>query len=65
MKTFIILVMISLITACGSVERDELKSPFTSTTHFTTRGLDCVFVKASYGGGLSCNWEKYNKENKK
>lgn len=35
-----------------------------STRHFyTDKGVECVWVKSGYGGGLSCNWEKYNKEN--
>lgn len=31
--------------------------------HFTTNeGLNCVSWKQGYAGGVSCNWEKFNKE---
>lgn len=30
---------------------------------FTTeKGVDCLFVKRLEAGGLSCNWEKYNEQ---
>ena len=30
---------------------------------FTVDGVDCIFVKHGYGGGLSCNWQKFNDAN--
>lgn len=61
--TIVLLVLTLALVGCEPTDGERPSGLLGSTHHFTTqKGLDCVFVKKGYGGGLSCNWEKYNKE---
>lgn len=58
----IAIIVISALCVAGC--KDNTKKPTASKTVYFTEGsgLECAFVYTSSGGGLSCNWEKYNKE---
>ena len=53
MKLVLVILMIAMI---GCTEnKDHLRI-------FERDGLECASVQISTGGGLSCNWEKYNQQ---
>lgn len=31
----------------------------------TKTGVECIIYESTYGGGVSCNWDKYNRLNTK
>ena len=65
-----ILIVLSLVLLCGCNGGDKAKAirkakvpvPYGYGYHFTTdKGLDCYYISGDREGGLSCNWEKFNK----
>lgn len=56
------IIIILGVTACTS-PNEARKETGGVMTFTTVDGVDCVWLKRGYGGGLSCNWEKYNREN--
>lgn len=63
MKYTLIVLLAVLAAGCSNVENGQAnRKTFSGTvSEFkTSKGVDCVFAKDGYGGGLSCNWEKYN-----
>ena len=47
------------------LKKDNSLKPLGDGYHFTTdKGLDCYYFDGGYDGGLSCNWQKLNKEQK-
>ena len=68
MKKLLIIFILLLISGCSTdIERNKAKKEFTpidNRVHSVTTptGVDCVIYSFGYRGGISCNWEKYNKE---
>jgi hypothetical protein len=54
------------LTACDAVRkkdhRNEGYRSHSITHRASEQGVECVIYKDYYAGGLSCNWDKYNKE---
>ena len=61
--TALVVGITALLYGCAEVDRSgrHVTKDFTigSVTQFTTdSGVDCIFAKSGYGGGLSCNWKQ-------
>jgi len=63
-----ILIVLSLVLLCGCLDNkplprtDSYKQPRGNSYYFTTtKGLDCYYIDGGNDGGMSCNWEKFNK----
>jgi len=68
MRIVLIFLMVIMAFGCSSDKNiDSVKKEFTPVNNnvysvTTPTGVDCVVFSTSYRGGISCNWEKYNKE---
>lgn len=56
MKTLIVSIILLLCSGCDM----ELRRARVQIIEH--KGLECAQVSISTGGGLSCNWDKYNQE---
>jgi len=70
LSCIVIIISIGLIAACTPDKSYEQKQAEEKTYlisqveyHTLNNGLECAFISGSNQMGLSCNWEKYNKEN--
>ena len=49
-----------------AIEKEVLKGYMRKVPHnahfYTNKGLECVWVEDLNRAGVSCNWEKYNKD---
>lgn len=55
-------VYLVLLSGCGRPGEFNNDDPTMLEYAFKSNaGLECVFVKNGTRGGLSCNWEKFNK----
>jgi hypothetical protein len=62
-----VIILLCLITGCHPYYNDAGKSSHVSIPKnfepiVYDNGLECVEMKHRYHYGLSCNWEKYNKD---
>lgn len=63
MKRLMIGLLLALLTACGL---PVPKSDAEHLNHITTaNGLECVVYHDGYRGGVSCNWDAYNKQHER
>lgn len=70
MKKLIVVLFVVLLSGCQKESKKTANEQVgrVDYQHFTTsRGLNCVammgYDMTARAGGLSCNWEKFNKEN--
>lgn len=68
MKLFIMILSILIIAGCqpnNGIKEAKIDG-YAISQRVTDKGVECVIyrVSSSYksGGGISCNWDKYNKE---
>ena len=60
-KVTTIMMATLFLVACGGASHNTPSGGY--EYHFTSsKGVECIFMLSGYGGGLSCNWQKYNKE---
>ena len=69
MKTIFVFLFLFFLQGCNQDLDEAIKvKESNGVRHITTsKGVDCVVYKftAHYkgGAGISCNWDKYNKQN--
>lgn len=57
------LILIGFVVDSSKIPQSDFKKEAVGfkgyIRHFTTnQGIECIFAKAGYGGGLSCNWNR-------
>lgn len=64
MKRLVIGLLLVVLTACGTEVGVSSENSYSDHLKHvtTTEGLECVIYDYStFGGGISCNWEAYNR----
>lgn len=67
----VVIFSVLMISACQPEKKQDPKE-FTEVSSYiglqsvkTESGVECIVYKSTYGGGVSCNWDKYNRLNTK
>lgn len=63
MKRLILIIAIFL-SSCGSASNTPDGYNSYKFNHIYIKGIECISWKEGYAGGLTCNWDKHNKESK-
>ena len=62
-KILLVSLITTILLGCGEVEQKDIDAHINrSLISFTaSSGVECIFIQTGQTGGISCNWDKYNK----
>lgn len=61
----LLIVLSVLLIGCDNSPNHHSDRGIAEHSFISNEGLECIYILNDYKGGVSCNWEKFNKVNAK